>query len=288
MPLILSQTRWTGAAALLKITRPFNLAILLAALLFARHLAGGEGDGIDAACSIAAALLLVAGFYVWNDIDDDAVDRLNAPNRPLPSRALSARAARLWRVVLLAAAFVSAAAAGLFPAAVIALWFLLLFMYEMRFKRCGYAANLLVSAIAASALLFGAYLGGDTAAGLYPALFALFLHMGREILKDIGDIEGDSAGGRRTLPIEMGRAGALRVVALLLAGLALLTPVPFLSGRYNLLYLVLAVAGVGVPALLGAGLSLVRPERVDTALFSLVLKGEMVFIMAAMLLGSVS
>jgi len=87
-----------------------------------------------------------------------------------------------------------------------------------------------VSAVAASSLLFGAHLGGSIAAGIAPALFAFFLHLGREIVKDIADVPATGKGRRRTLPIRIGDRRALLVSALPLALLILLSPVPFLIG----------------------------------------------------------
>jgi len=270
------------------IVRPMNLFILAGALLFAWFLAGGGGETRAVAAGIAGAVFLAAGFYVWNDLNDREIDRVNRPGRPLVSGGLSIRAARRLRFVLLAAAAAAAALAGPVPLLVLLGWSALLLAYERIGKGSGLAGNLIVAVLGGSALLFGAWLGGDPRAGVYPALFAFFLHLGREIVKDVADREGDAGGARRTLAHRIGDRRAVGASAAPLAALVLLTPVPFLLGDYNWIYLV--VFAVGVDLLL-AGETIrcfVRPERANLLRLSRVLKGQMVVAMIAVLLGNPS
>ncbi|MBN1827503.1 MAG: geranylgeranylglycerol-phosphate geranylgeranyltransferase [Candidatus Eisenbacteria bacterium] len=270
------------------IVRPGNLALLAAALLFAWFLAGGGGEARVVVFGIAGAVLLAAGFYVWNDMDDREIDRVNRPERPLASGALSMRAAGGLRILLLACATAAGAVAGPIPLAVFLLWSVFLVAYERVGKGRGLPGNLIVAALGGSALLFGAWLGGDPRAGLYPALFAFFLHLGREIVKDVADREGDGSGRRATLPLRLGDRRAIGVSAAPLAGLVILTPIPFLLGDYNWVYLF--VFAVGVDLLLAWGMirCWIRPDRGNLVRLSRILKGQMIVAMLAILLGSPS
>lgn len=273
--------------AFFRLVRPGNLLLLAAAILLGRALAGGGGEAPRVLLSAAAAVLLVAAFYVLNDIADRSVDRVNRPGRPIPSGGVGPRGAAALAIVLAAAAFVSAGAAGGAAPLVLLVWTVLLFAYEGGLKRTGLPGNMLVSAVAASSLLFGAHLGGRVAAGIAPALFAFFLHLGREIVKDIADVPGDREGARRTLPIRIGDRRALLVSALPLSLLVLLSPVPFLIGLYSAAYLVIVIVGVDLVLALAVGRCIRRPDRSNIGLLSHLLKGQMVIGMTAMLVGAV-
>jgi geranylgeranylglycerol-phosphate geranylgeranyltransferase len=278
--------------AYLRLLRPGNLLILAGAILLGRALAAGASGTAAArpiaAWSVVAACLLVGSFYVWNDWADRIVDRVNRPARPIPSGGVAPRGAAIFAFVLTAAAFGAAAAAGGAALLVLGVWTLLLVAYEVGLKRTGLPGNILVSTVAASSLLFGARLGGSVAAGAAPALFAFFLHLGREIVKDIADEAGDREGARRTLPMAIGVRGALLVSALPLALLVLLSPLPFLLGIYNVFYLVIVLVGVDLLLAFAFARCLRRPDRSNLGLLSHLLKGQMVIGMAAMLVGSVA
>jgi len=283
-----NRTAGSAIGALWTIVRPGNLLILAGALLFAWFLAGRGGEAAVVSAGIAGAVLLAAAFYVWNDLNDREIDRVNRPERPLVSGALSVSAARRFRLVLLAAAAVAAAIAGPVPFAVLLGWGLLLVAYERIGKGRGLTGNLIVAVLGGTALLFGAWLGGDPRVGIYPALFAFLLHMGREIVKDVADREGDAGGRRRTLPHRIGDRRAVGASAAPLLALILLTPVPFLLGDYNWIYLV--VFAVGVDLLLAGETirCILRPERNNLMRLSRMLKGQMIVAMIAVLLGSPS
>ncbi|MFH1680445.1 MAG: UbiA family prenyltransferase [Candidatus Eisenbacteria bacterium] len=269
----------------LRLARPLNLLILAAAMLLAYLLAGGGRDVSALVPGAAGAVLLVASFYVWNDIADRRVDRVNRPDRPIPSGAVSVRAACAFAALLFCGAFAAGAASGGTTAAVLGVWAVLLAAYEGVLKRTGLPGNLLVSAVASSALLLGAHLGGSLAAGLAPALFAFFLHLGREIVKDIADAPGDLEGSRRTLAVAFGDRKALAFSALPLALLVLLSPVPFFLGIYGVLYLVIVLVAVDLLLAVALALCFRRPDRSNLGRLSHLLKGQMVIGMAAMLAG---
>ena len=97
-----------------------------------------------------------------------------------------------------------------------------------------------------------------------PWALAAWIHLAREIVKDLEDEAGDRAIGRRTLPVALGR----RPAQVLTAGIAaLFVPaslvLPYVAGYGGAYYLIALVAQLAV--LLGATwLILGRVERVST------------------------
>jgi geranylgeranylglycerol-phosphate geranylgeranyltransferase len=108
------------------------------------------------------------------------------------------------------------------------------------------AGNILVSAVAGSGFLLGAYAGGNVMTGATPAAFAFFFVMGREIVKDTDDIEGDRQCRARTFPIVSGRRAA--ALAIFLA-LCISIPAPAFVGMYGMAYALIMLLSV-VPILL--------------------------------------
>jgi hypothetical protein len=90
--------------------------------------------------------------------------------------------------------------------------------YSRVLKPHGWPGNVAVAAVAGLPLAYGALAVGRPAAGAVPWLVAGWLHLVREVVKDVDDARGDRAIGRRTLPVRIGRDGTLRVAT----GLALL------------------------------------------------------------------
>jgi geranylgeranylglycerol-phosphate geranylgeranyltransferase len=111
------------------------------------------------------------------------------------------------------------------------------------------AGNILVSAVAGSGFLLGAYAGGNVMTGATPAAFAFFFVMGREIVKDTDDIEGDRQCRARTFPIVSGRRAALTAALAIFLALCISIPAPAFVGMYGMAYALIMLLSV-VPILL--------------------------------------
>src|SRR5439155_729070 len=83
--------------------------------------------------------------------------------------------------------------------------------YSPLLKRLGLPGNVAVALVAGLPLLYGAIAVDRPAAGLVPWTLAAWLHLVREIVKDLDDQAGDAVLGRRTLPLVLGarRAGVV-------------------------------------------------------------------------------
>ncbi len=197
----------------------------------------------------AAAAFATAAGNTINDIYDVDIDRVNKPRRPLAAGDLSVNAAiGLYALFFAASVFLMLLLPG--NAAIwIGVWVVLLHIYSWRLKRMYLAGNLLVSAVAGSGFLLGAYAGGNVMAGAAPAAFTFFFVMGREIVKDTDDIEGDRRCGARTFPIVSGRRAALTTALAIFLALCISIPVPSFVGMYGMTYALFMLLSV-VPILL--------------------------------------
>ncbi len=197
--------------------------------------------------AFSAALINGAG-NAFNDLMDIDVDRINRPQRPLPSGRLSPNAARMEGLLLALAGCALGCWLspwhGLLALVVVAL----LAVYSMSLKNSLLWGNGLVAVIGAVAFPYGALAAGDIGRSWIPALFAFLFHVGREIVKDIEDVAGDQIRGARTLPLCWGRPQAGMLAALVYLVLVGFTWMPFFMGFYGVLY---ALALLPVHALVG-------------------------------------
>lgn len=269
-------------APLLRLMRAPNLIIAAAGVL-----AGGWIALTDIAfpkelvyAALSGVALGAAG-NTWNDMRDVAADRINRPGaRPLAAGLVRPGTADL---ILFAGTLAGLGFAGLVggwqvTTALAALGVML--VYSPLLKPLPLVGNLAVAAVAGSAPFYGALAAGHPAAGIVPWILAAWLHLVREIVKDLEDEPGDRAIHRRTLPIAVGRRPAMVVAAgaaLLFVPASLLLPK---NDGYTGAYFLIALP-VQMAALLAATWLLIgKVDRVST-----LLKGAMVIGVFALVMG---
>ena len=195
-----------------------------------------------------ALLGFLTGFFVSgsanisNDYFDRDVDRVNRPDRPLPSGRVSV--AELWALFLVFAAAGLASAALLGPA-VLALaataWGVAL-LYNVRLKEAGLLGNLAVAfCVSMTVILGGAAAGAVNGLVLTFGALAFLFDLGEEIASDAMDVEGDSLRSSRSIAARSGRAHALRLSGVAFSLFIALTFLPFLAGWLGQVYLLCAV-----------------------------------------------
>jgi chlorophyll/bacteriochlorophyll a synthase len=170
------------------------------------------------------AAVLNAANNALNQIYDLDIDRVNKPARPLPGGALSLGQAWVFTVATCALAWVLAWLATPPGGAHECFWIvvvttLLCWIYSappIWTKRRGIWANITIAIPRGVLLKVAGWSTVKTIMGLEPwyigAIFGLFL-LGAASTKDFADIEGDRAGGCRTLPIAYGVKAAAWIIA---------------------------------------------------------------------------
>lgn len=235
------QTRISGPASLgafLVIIRIPNSVMIGLAVLIGEIIGLGTLPSLGRAIlGFATAFLLLGGTMVLNDIYDVEIDRVNSPDRPLPSGKLKVRDAYALAVGLSFLGMLSAAFLGIVPFLVALLALGLMVYYNTRGKKTGLVGNVVVSFNIALPFVFG----GIAVNNLRPLLFvfsilAFLANMAREVAKGISDVKGDSAEGVKTLAVLKGtRVAALTSSGFFVAAViaSFLTP---LWDRVSILY----------------------------------------------------
>ncbi len=235
-----------------RITRPHNAVVAgLAAALGYLIATGSLTPGVLLLVVVVACI--TAGGNVLNDVFDIEIDRINRPERPIPSGAVSLNGARLFAGLL----FLVGVAASLFTN-ILCLGFavvntLILIAYAVRLKKTPLFGNIAVAYLAASIFLFGgAFAGIDGLVQNLPLAGITFLAtVARELLKDAEDVDGDAAGGARTLPMIVGIRKTALLAFACVCGAVIASYLP-VGNWWGLFYLI----GIGVVDLIilaGAG-----------------------------------
>lgn len=274
--------------ALLRLTRPPNVGLAAISVVI---------GAVTGSLSVAAwspvlwaalsAALVTAGGNTLNDVADVAVDRINKPGRPLPSGAISTAAAAWWAGLLMAGGVASSYPLPAACRLIVLFAVAAICAYNFWGKGQPLIGNLMVSIISGLAFFYGSLAADRVWWGLIPGVLAFFFHFGREIIKDLEDMEADRTGGLRTWPLVGGEAAARHTAQAVLIVLLLILVLPTLQGWLAVGYLIVAVVGLGIPvAVIVIGLHR-QPDTAAYRRYQLILKWDMLVGLAAILLGSI-
>jgi geranylgeranylglycerol-phosphate geranylgeranyltransferase len=195
----------------------------------------------------------ICGFFIsgsaiiMNDYFDLDVDRINAPDRPLPAGILSTSEAIGLAAITMLIGLAAALALGIAAFILCVIFAFIGFFYNWKFKESGLPGNLMVSSNVGITFILGGIIVGDTWNEIVWVfgLIAFFIDLGEEIAGDAMDIEGDKKRNSQSIAIRRGRSFALAISASLfgLAILLSLTPVFFgwLGRGYLSLVLILDI-----------------------------------------------
>jgi len=271
--------------ALVLLSRPVNVVIAFLTIIVAAKLAGGLDPFGNVLLAAISASLIMIGANVINDYYDIEIDKINKPTRPLAAGTISGQQALVYCFVVFVIALFCAAFINVQMFLIALIFSLLLILYSYRLKRTILWGNLLVSFTTAMAFVYGGGAVNHYQETLFPAGFALFFHFGREILKDIQDVEGDKRVGAITFPIKYGIQKSLILVMIDFILLVILTVIPYIFDIYSWKYFVVICVGI-YPVLLYVLLqSFKNPDPERIGFLSNLLKADMIIGLLAIYLG---
>ena len=209
--------------SLLKISRPVNLAILgFAQLMTALFLVETTRQGLPVYQDIRlyliifSTMVIAAAGYMINDYYDVKIDYINKPDEVIIGRGMKRRVAIFFHSILNLVGIgigliISPRVAIINFMAIFLLW-----LYSNSLKRQPFIGNFTVALLTgASIWMIGYYYQKAELLVLTYAIFAFFLNLIREIIKDIEDRTGDRKHGCRTLPIVLGFRNTKRIIFLI-------------------------------------------------------------------------
>jgi 4-hydroxybenzoate polyprenyltransferase len=195
--------------ALFRLTRFWNLAIIAFAqyftafFLFQQRLLVFTDFWLF--LIVASTVMIAAAGYIINDYYDIKIDLINKPDRVVIGKTITRRYAIFFHIVI----SVTGVGMGLLinwkVGAVNFVSVFLLWLYSNNLKRLPLIGNLVVSLLTGLSLFLLSFLYEQYLPLVMTySLFAFFMTLIREIVKDMEDMKGDTTFGCRTLPIVWG------------------------------------------------------------------------------------
>lgn len=187
------------------------------------------------------AFLFIGAGNTLNDYIDRETDKVNHPKRPIPSGRMRPKTALIFSMVLFGIGAVVVISINSLSFGIAMLNAAALIAYEIDLKRRGVIGNLNISYLVASIFLFGGAVINNIEVSGILALLAFLATFGREVVKSIEDVEGDT--DRHTLPKLVGKRNAGIIGSISFASAIALSPLPYcLSIFGNWLYLAIVAA----------------------------------------------
>ena len=229
-----------AVAGYVSMMRPGNCVMGAAGVLLAAIICLEHGDLFDYVLELVLSVVVVVTFTgagnSLNDYFDREVDRAAHPSRPIPKGLVSPSGALAASAVLFSVSAVLGFAVGLTSFLIVIASLAVMVAYEVLLKSEGLVGNLAISWLTGALFLFGGAAVDNLDLAWILALLAFLATLGREVAKDIQDMEGDK-GSRTTLPMRIGADRAGVVAALSLISAVALSPVPYMLSLLSVWYL---------------------------------------------------
>lgn len=190
----------------LQLFRTGNAVMGIVGVVVACFMAAGTemiDQWVNLLISAVVVFMFICGGNALNDYIDHEIDRTAHPERPIPSGRMSRESALKAAAVMLGGSVV-VSFFTLDPECIliVVVACILMVAYEMALKQRGFVGNLTIAVLTGMMFLLGGAVVGDVADNVIIALMAFLVSVGREIAKDIEDMDSDE--GRKTLPMSIG------------------------------------------------------------------------------------
>ncbi len=230
--------------AYLQLFRMGNAVMGAIGVLVATFMAVGTGM-FDQIINLILCVLVVFSFIcggnALNDYIDHEIDKTAHPERPVPSGRLSRKNAYYAGILMMVLAVVlSLFTKDLESIVIVIVASVLMICYELFLKQRGFVGNFTIAVLTGMMFLLGGAVVGKMESNIIVALMAMLVSIGREISKDIEDMDSDE--GRKTLPMSIGVKNSSILAAIFFVAGPVLSILPLVQHTYGILYATVLVA----------------------------------------------
>jgi len=225
-----------GFIRLIRFELPFSAGLcVVMGQLFAL---GTLAPILETASAFLSIFFISASILVLNDCFDVETDRINAPQRPIPSGLVTGSEALSFSLLLMGAGLLLSYFLGIAALACAIVLLIIGFLYNRGFKKSGLPGNLMVSFSVGMTFIYGGISVGMPFSKTvwFFAVIAALVDLGEEIAADAMDMAGDRLIQSNSLALRYGRLVAIQVSGGIFFLVIALTVVPFLLGWFTLPY----------------------------------------------------
>lgn len=228
---------------LYKLGRPLTSLTGSLAVFLGGYVSGAE-QWTPVILAMVATFLISMAANAWNDYLDIDIDRINQPQRPLPSGKVTPQAALAFSIILTLIGLLISILIN-WPVFAIALGStILLYLYSWKLKSTVLLGNFTIASISAMSAIFGGVAAGHPLPSFWLAAIIFTAIMGREILKTLADYEGDLRQHCRTISTAWGQRPARIFFYILGAMTIFVMMLPYALDVYQPIYAVVVAIGV--------------------------------------------
>ena len=202
---------------------------------------GGFPSAREAVLGFMCGFFISGSALISNDYFDLEVDRINSPDRPLPSGAVSPSEAISLAVIAMLIGLAASLAISIQALILSVIFGAVGILYNWRFKQTGLLGNLMVASSVAITFILGGLAVGQPFNQIvwFFSLTAFLIDLGEEIAGDAMDIEGDRKRNSKSIAITHGKDFALRISGAIFFLVVLISFIPYLLGWLGISYLVI-------------------------------------------------
>ena len=185
-------------------------------------------------------ITFMAGGNALNDYVDRDIDKIGHPERPIPSGRMQPKSALYAGCMMLGLAVaLSLLFQDILSILIVIVACLLMLAYELGLKQRGFVGNVTIAVLTGGIFLLGGAIV-DNIEGTYMLVgMAVLVNIGREITKDIEDMDGDK--DRKTLPMSIGVKNAGVIAAIFFISGVALSIWPLYTGMFGTYYISILV-----------------------------------------------
>jgi 4-hydroxybenzoate polyprenyltransferase len=221
-----------------------------------------------------STLLIASAGYIINDYYDVKIDTINKPDRIVVGKFMNRRTAMKLHTALNILGIAFGFLVNWKVGSIALMVSFLLWLYSVSLKKLPFVGNLLVALLTASSLLLLIfYFNRNDILIIIYAMFAFYISLIREIIKDMEDIKGDAAFGCKTMPIIFGIRKTKSIIFFLIVSFVI--SLIGLGNSFNSSLLLYFIPFVFLP-ILWLSVKLLRADSIkDFRQLSLMCKGIM-------------
>jgi len=224
----------------IRLLRP-EISILGVICVYIGAIASGSAYfSIEILLAMFAVFFVGAGSMPFNDYFDHEIDKIVHPTRPFPLGIFKPKYGLYVGIIFFTTGLVLAALINFLCFLIALMGIILIFSYELFSKNKGLLGNIVVAFSSSLSFVFGGAIVGEFVKPTFFTLICFFVFLGREILKDVSDFEGDKMT-RATLPMKIGRKHAVSFANVFLLISIVLLFLPVFYGVFSSWYLYLAL-----------------------------------------------
>jgi len=266
-----------------QIIRPVNSIMLGLSIVVGALITGGASvlnEPVYLSLAFITGFSLTGASMAINDYFDIEIDKINEPERPLPSGKMEPREALAITGLLSLTGLVSSYLVSVTALLVSFLGWFLMMLYSAWGKKTGFLGNLIVSTCIGLPFIYGGLLSSNILTAFHFSLIAFLSNTGREITKGIVDVEGDKKSGVRTVAVAKGSDFAAKASALFYLGAVLSSFIPIIRNLVSIWYIpFVSITDIG---LIYVAYSLVRNTSRENARL---IKNRVLYLMLIGLIG---